>query len=74
MSNPAQWAVLQVFSKLALNNAGSRAKRVIAQFDCRAMHEITSFIARLECSFSCAIKNFNADVVRCIGHFVMNGL
>jgi hypothetical protein len=30
MSKPAQRAVLQIFSKLVLNNAGSRVKRVIA--------------------------------------------
>jgi hypothetical protein len=46
MSKPAPWAVLpgQIFSKLAFNNAGRRAKRVIARFDCRAMHAITIFI------------------------------
>ena len=32
MCKPAPWAVLQIFSKLALNNAGRRAKRVIARF------------------------------------------
>ena len=32
MRKPAQWAVLQIFLKLALNNAGRRAKRVIAHF------------------------------------------
>jgi hypothetical protein len=45
MSKPVPWAVLQIFSKLALNNAGSRAKRVIVLFDCRAMHAITIFIS-----------------------------
>jgi hypothetical protein len=44
---PAPWAVPQIFSKLALNNAGRRAKRVIARFDCRAMHAITIFILAL---------------------------
>ncbi len=44
MSKPAPWAVLQIFSKLALNKVGRRAKRVIARFDCRAMHAITIFI------------------------------
>jgi hypothetical protein len=29
MSKHAQWAVLKIFSKLALNNAGSRTKQVI---------------------------------------------
>jgi hypothetical protein len=38
MSNPAPWAVLQIISKLALNNAGRSAKWVIARFDCRVMH------------------------------------
>jgi hypothetical protein len=38
------WVVLQIISKLALNNTGSRAKLVIALFDCRVIHEITVFI------------------------------
>lgn len=39
MSKPAPWAVLQIFSKLALNNAGRRAKRVTARFHSRTIHE-----------------------------------
>ena len=35
MRKPAPWTVLQIFSKLALNNAGRRAKRVIAHFPSR---------------------------------------
>ena len=35
MSKPAPWKVLQIFSKLALNNAGRKAKRVIAPFPSR---------------------------------------
>jgi hypothetical protein len=40
MLKPAPWAVLQIFSKLALNNAGRRAQRVIALFRCQTMHQI----------------------------------
>jgi hypothetical protein len=43
MSKPAPWAVLQIFSKLALNNAGRRAKRVIARFNPRTIHELMIF-------------------------------
>ena len=43
MSKPAPWAVLQIFSKLALNNAGRRAKRVVARFDSRTMQELMIF-------------------------------
>jgi len=43
MSKPAPWAVLQIFSKLALNNAGRRAKRVIARFNSRTIHELMIF-------------------------------
>jgi hypothetical protein len=43
MCKPAPWAVLQIFSKLALNNAGSRAKRVIARFNSRTIHELMIF-------------------------------
>jgi hypothetical protein len=43
MSKPAPWAVLQIFSKLALNNAGRRAKRVIASFNSRTMQELMIF-------------------------------
>jgi hypothetical protein len=43
MSKPAPWAVLQIFSKLALNNAGRRAKRVIARFNSRTMQELMIF-------------------------------
>jgi hypothetical protein len=43
MSKPAPWAVLQIFSKLALNNAGRRAKRVIARFYSRTIHELMIF-------------------------------
>ena len=35
MRKPAPWTVFQIFSKLALNNAGRRAKRVIAHFPSR---------------------------------------
>jgi hypothetical protein len=50
MRKPTLWAVIQTFSKLALNNAGSRAKRVIALLHCRTMHEITIFIGHPGCS------------------------
>jgi hypothetical protein len=43
MCKPAPWAVLQIFSKLALNNAGRRAKRVIARFKSRTIHELMIF-------------------------------
>ena len=43
MSKPAPWAVLQIVSKLALNNAGRRAKRVIARFNSRTIHELMIF-------------------------------
>ena len=35
MSKPAPWKVIQIFSTLALNNAGRRAKRVIPHFPSR---------------------------------------
>jgi hypothetical protein len=41
MRKPAPWAVPQIFSKLTLNNAGRRVKRVIARFRFRTMHQIT---------------------------------
>jgi hypothetical protein len=44
MRKPVPWEDLQIFSKLALNNAGRRAKRVIARYFCRTMHQITIFI------------------------------
>jgi hypothetical protein len=43
MCKPAPWAILQIFSKLALNNAGRRAKRVIARFNSRTIHELMIF-------------------------------
>ena len=45
MSNPALWAVPPIFAKLALNNAGRRAKRVIARFNSRTVHQIMIFNA-----------------------------
>ena len=58
MCKPAPWAVLQIFSKLALNNAGRRAKRVIARFRCRTMHHITILFCFSERDHSTRLKLF----------------
>ena len=58
MRKPAPWAVLQIFSKLALNNAGRRAKRVIARFRCRTMHHITILFCFSERDHSTRLKLF----------------
>ena len=58
MCKPAPWAVLQIFSKLALNNAGRRGKRVIARFRCRTMHQITILFRFSERDHSTRLKLF----------------
>ena len=51
MSKPAPWKVIQIFSTLALNNAGRRAKRVIPHFPCRIDQSMATRYCKLFCFF-----------------------
>ena len=49
MSKPAPWKVIQIFSTLALNNAGRRAKRVIPHFPSRIDQSMATRYCKLFC-------------------------